>query len=527
VIEAAAAPLCPATVVETLPVSWDLRYGSEKVPETAIAAERLQRVERVHISRVCLFAAAADKEALRAALQNLAPAKLRQRALAAEVPAEVVRDALADSARRPALVDAVVEAETVPIPAEEAAQQSDAEAMHAAPLAAPSKTGMLTQGVPGSRPAPLASRLHRISYPLPIEFAWDLMEVTYILPPWLSESYHPRSKTDPFDFLTPGLEVLVLPERQHRGGAASRETVAEQLREAFRAAVTPTAPAQRSMGGTVEVRYGLNARRSCSEEQARLLKGTLPAKPLQDGTRVLVRPSAGGAPQLAALNLSASSHGQYAVDHLPCGAVAATTSTLVKTDVSLVGDIAPGDCIRLADNHPSTTREVADVTPFGLELREPWGRDSGCRMAIFKMDCHCQKKDFVDELVGADKLQRGEQDQDINESGFQAVQKLMRGDTKSIAPCSICLEEPTNGGVAVTQCCHVRCTPPPQRATVRGNRSPPLAAAPPQIFCKECVVSLIESANRGAEGQAAKCPVCRKVRGDVANTPLVLTLRRR
>ena len=109
-IEAAAAPLCPATVVETLPVSWDLRYGSEKVPETAIAAERLQRVERVHISRVCLFAAAADKEALRAALQNLAPAKLRQRALAAEVPAEVVRDALADSARRPALVDAVVEA---------------------------------------------------------------------------------------------------------------------------------------------------------------------------------------------------------------------------------------------------------------------------------------------------------------------------------------------------------------------------------------------------------------------------------
>jgi hypothetical protein len=29
-------------------------------------------------------------------------------------------------------------------------------------------------------------------YPLPVEFAWDLMEVTYLCYPWLTGSYHPR-----------------------------------------------------------------------------------------------------------------------------------------------------------------------------------------------------------------------------------------------------------------------------------------------------------------------------------------------
>jgi hypothetical protein len=52
--------------------------------------------------------------------------------------------------------------------------------------------GMLSQGGQGGRPARLASRLHRVPTPLPIEFAWGLMAVTYIFPPWLSESYHPR-----------------------------------------------------------------------------------------------------------------------------------------------------------------------------------------------------------------------------------------------------------------------------------------------------------------------------------------------
>jgi hypothetical protein len=52
--------------------------------------------------------------------------------------------------------------------------------------------GCELRGARGGRPAPLASRLHRISYPLPIGFARDLMEVSYHWPPWLSESYHPR-----------------------------------------------------------------------------------------------------------------------------------------------------------------------------------------------------------------------------------------------------------------------------------------------------------------------------------------------
>ena len=47
---------------------------------------------------------------------------------------------------------------------------------------------MLTQVGSRGHPAPLASH----SNPLRIEFVWDLMEVTYRRPPWLSGSYHPR-----------------------------------------------------------------------------------------------------------------------------------------------------------------------------------------------------------------------------------------------------------------------------------------------------------------------------------------------
>ena len=126
---------------------------------------------------------------------NLTPFSL-QRALAAKVPAEAVQHGVrARFSHAPALVDAVVAAEMQPIPAVEAARQRDTEAMNAAPLAAP-------------------------------------------------------STSDPFDFLASGLEVLVLPERQSQSGAASQETLAEQHREAFRAVVTPTAPAPRSTGDT-------------------------------------------------------------------------------------------------------------------------------------------------------------------------------------------------------------------------------------------------------------------------------------
>ena len=37
----------------------------------------------------------------------------------------------------------------------------------------------------------------------------------------------------------------------------------------------------------------------------------------------------------------------------------------------------------------------------------------------------CRKTGLVEELVDADKQMRGEQDQDINESGFQAVHNLI------------------------------------------------------------------------------------------------------
>ena len=61
------------------------------------------------------------------------------------------------------------------------------------------------------------------------------------------------------------------------------------------------------------------------------------------------------------------------------------------------------------------------------------------------------------------------------------VHKLMKGDTASIAPCSICLCEPKEGGTIVTQCCH--------------------------IFCKECLLNLIDSAAASrVPGQAAAAP---------------------
>ena len=48
-------------------------------------------------------------------------------------------------------------------------------------------------GGPGEPPGPLGLEIAKDSYPLPIEFAWLLMEVSYLRPPWLSGSYHPRS----------------------------------------------------------------------------------------------------------------------------------------------------------------------------------------------------------------------------------------------------------------------------------------------------------------------------------------------
>jgi hypothetical protein len=39
---------------------------------------------------------------------------------------------------------------------------------------------------------PLGLAIASDSYPRPVEVAWNLMEVTYLWPPWLSGSYHPR-----------------------------------------------------------------------------------------------------------------------------------------------------------------------------------------------------------------------------------------------------------------------------------------------------------------------------------------------
>jgi hypothetical protein len=52
--------------------------------------------------------------------------------------------------------------------------------------------GLLTQWGPGDPPGRLGLAIPWHSNPLPIEFAWDLMEVTYHRPPWLTGSYHPR-----------------------------------------------------------------------------------------------------------------------------------------------------------------------------------------------------------------------------------------------------------------------------------------------------------------------------------------------
>ena len=47
-------------------------------------------------------------------------------------------------------------------------------------------------GGPGGPPGPLGLAIAQDSDPLPVELAWDLMEVTYLWPPLLSGSYHPR-----------------------------------------------------------------------------------------------------------------------------------------------------------------------------------------------------------------------------------------------------------------------------------------------------------------------------------------------
>jgi hypothetical protein len=52
--------------------------------------------------------------------------------------------------------------------------------------------GLLAQGGLGGPPGPLGLAIAYDSRPLFVEFAWHLMEATYLWPPWLSESFHPR-----------------------------------------------------------------------------------------------------------------------------------------------------------------------------------------------------------------------------------------------------------------------------------------------------------------------------------------------
>jgi hypothetical protein len=85
--------------------------------------------------------------------------------------------------------------------------------------------GMLTQGS-GGPPGPLGRRtISQDSDALPVESAWDLTEVTYRWPPWLTGSYHPRygralgrelvcEVIDPTDLA--GKEVLAFVPPDHR-----------------------------------------------------------------------------------------------------------------------------------------------------------------------------------------------------------------------------------------------------------------------------------------------------------------------
>jgi hypothetical protein len=56
----------------------------------------------------------------------------------------------------------------------------------------PHHAGMLPQGGQGGPPGSLGLAIVLDSDPLPLRFARDLMEVTYIWPPWLTGSHHPR-----------------------------------------------------------------------------------------------------------------------------------------------------------------------------------------------------------------------------------------------------------------------------------------------------------------------------------------------
>ena len=75
----------------------------------------------------------------------------------------------------------------------------------------------------------------------------------------------------------------------------------------------------------------------------------------------------------------------------------------MATDLSLMKSILPGDSVRIQENIPAATHEVGNITPFGLTLRQPWGRDACHAAAVFKMDCSCRKEGFVEELVDADR----------------------------------------------------------------------------------------------------------------------------
>ena len=173
----------------------------------------------------------------------------------------------------------------------------------------------------------------------------------------------------------------------------------------------------------------------------------------------------------------------YRVRYSPTVTILGVAASKAKTSQDLSGKLSRGQLVRIGpDCVPAAQVELSDVTPFALNMRE-WGRDSGRALPVWSMSCGCRALPLVEELLNADKAQRGELDQDINEQGFQAIHRIIRGeDLSELSNCAFCLsvlEKPI-----VTMCCH--------------------------MFCKECMMGCFKDAHT-REDHSARCPICRRV----------------
>ena len=346
-VDVVSAPLHEATVTETFEKSFDLSFGEKKV-EAGLEEQRLQRVQRVHLSQVYLCNEAVGG----------APVALKPPTLPPNVRALIASQRGEEAA-------AAAEAELV---ADWSPFQELKPGMHIMVAPPPLKKELLKRKHIDDKKAPTSSYMrfvHEVQRGEVDGIASDL-SVSDIAKRW--------SKVSPED-----------KKRYKAEAEAELPQLIEKEQLACCEKATITGSAFDKAAKTIEVR-------------SKLAIG-LP-RPVQTFTEVIKRPSEGSlvlvfsedgpvpgvdesvvaaSAKLAAISkiqaadaVSATAsdgsvlHGYVVgVDYLPSASIVSSAATDVTTDLSLIKSILPGDSIRIQENVPAATHEVGNGESCG------------------------------------------------------------------------------------------------------------------------------------------------------------------